>query len=207
MSANRIFLKLRIQLDNAITYGTKKRARKIARQGLKRARAEREPAEVEYFLAQRHIINEEFASAIEHLDKAIALNPKDGAAYNDRGLCMVELGIIDGAMRYFDQGIAAEPDYATVYHNKGWLLNNIGRHSEAIKCLRRALELEPDRPVTYDNLADAQRNLGDYRGALESYRKVLSMLEPGCCGEIRSAIKKEIRTLEGDLQKKKSRKT
>jgi tetratricopeptide (TPR) repeat protein len=196
MSRNSIFLALRIELDNAITYGTKKNALEIARKGLEQARKHHLPGEVEYFLAQRHIIKDECASAIEHLDKAIGFNPHDGAAYNDRALCMVELGIIDDAIRYFDRGISVEPDYATIYHNKGWLLNNIGRHTEAIRCFRKALELEPDRPVTYDNLADAQRNLGDNKGALESYRKVLALLRPGCCGKIRAQIAKEIRLLE-----------
>jgi tetratricopeptide (TPR) repeat protein len=203
MDTNSIFLKLRIALDNAITYGSKKRALELARQGLAQARRQQIHGEVEYFLAQRHIIKEEFAGAIEHLDKAITLNPHDGAAYNDRALCMVELGIIDEAMRYFDKGIEVEPDYATIYHNKGWLLNNIGRHTEAIGCFRTALRLDPDRPVTYDNLADAERNLGHYAAALESYRRVLAMLEPGRCRKIRAQIGKEIRILESELRPKR----
>jgi tetratricopeptide (TPR) repeat protein len=200
MNNNENFLKLRIELDNAITYGSKKRAIEIARQGLVLARTQQVPGEVEYFLAQRHIVKEKFASAIEHLDKAIKLNPRDGAAYNDRALCMVELGIIDEALRYFDKGIEVEPDYATVYHNKGWLLNHIGRHTEAISCFRTALELDPVRAVTYDNLADAQHNLGNYTAALASYRKVLELLAPGCCREIRAQIAKEIRILERKLR-------
>jgi tetratricopeptide (TPR) repeat protein len=203
MSKNSILLKLRIELDKAITYGTKRQALSAAAKGLAQARKKGLPGEVEYFLAQRDIIREEFAAAIEHLDKAIQLNPKDGAAYNDRALCMVELGIIDEAMRYFDKGIALEPDYATIYHNKGWLLNHIGRHTEAIRCFNKALELEPDRAVTYDNLADAQRNLGEYNAALASYRKVLELLKPGSCRKIRAAIKKEIRALEGRLRVRK----
>lgn len=183
-------------MDNAITYGTRKQALAAARRGLEAARGKHAEGEIEYFLAQRHIVREEFASAIEHLDRAIRVNPDDGAAYNDRALCMVELGIIDEAMRFFDKGIEVEPDYATIYHNKGWLLNNIGRHTEAIRCFRAALALEPGRAVTYDNLADAQRNLGDYDGALESYRMVLKLLKPGCCRRIRAAVKREIIALE-----------
>lgn len=200
MNKNSLFLKFRIDLDNAITYGTKKKSLEVAREGLTQARKLKLPGEIEYFLAQRHIIKDECASAIEHLDKAIEYNPKDGAAYNDRALCMVELGIIDKALDYFDKGIEVEPDYATIYHNKGWLLNNIGRHTEAIKCFRKALELEPDRAVTYDNLADAQRQLSDLKGALASYRKVLELLKPGSCLKIRKEIAKQIRSIEQRLR-------
>jgi len=196
MGSHSAFVKLRVDLDNAITYGTKKRSLAIVREGLAQAKARNIPAETEYFLAQRHIVRAECAGAIEHLDKAIALNPRDGAAYNDRALCMVEMGIIDKALPYFDKGIEVESDYATIRHNKGWLLNHIGRHTEAIACFRQALELEPDRAVTYDNLADAQLNLGDLRGALESYRTVLRLLAPGSCRGLRQEIGRQIRILE-----------
>ena len=190
------FATLRMELDDAITYGTRRESLALARKGAQLARLARDEAELEYFRAQVDIIQKRFASAIGHLDRAIRLNPSDGAAFNDRGLCMVELGLIDEAMPFFDKGIEAEPDYATVYHNKGWLLNNIGRHTEAIECFRAALELEPGRAVTYDNLADAQLNLGDRKGALESYRMVLSLLKPGECRAIRKLILRQIEFLE-----------
>lgn len=183
-------------MDDAITYGTKKEAGKIACQGLRQAKAKGCRQEIEYFKAQKMILQNRFVSAIEHLDKTIKYNSKDGAAYNDRALCMVEIGIIDEAFYYFDKGIAAEPDYATIYHNKGWLLNNIGRHTEAIECFKKALSLEPNRAVTYDNLADALFNLSEYKGALKSYQKVLELLKPGSCTGIRKKIIQQIKKLE-----------
>jgi tetratricopeptide (TPR) repeat protein len=189
-------LQIRLKLDEAITYESPRQAAKLAAAGLKQAKLKGLAGEKEYFLGQQEILKENYATAIEHFDAAIKHNPRDGAAYNDRALCMVELGIIDEAFAYFDQGIAVEPDYATIYHNKGWLLNNLGMHSEAVKCFRQALALEPDRPVTYDNLADALYNLGDQAGALEAYKKVLKLLKPGCCAEIKRQIRKQIKLIE-----------
>jgi len=196
MSKNSYLHKLRKVLDDAITYGTKKEARKIAQNALATAKSKNLPAQIEYFKGQLDILNEKFASAIEHFDAAIKLNPEDGAAFNDRALCMVELGIIDEAFSYFDKGIKAEPDYATIYHNKGWLLNNIGRHSEAIKYFNKALSLEPKRAVTYDNLADALHNLADYSGAYNAYQKVLKLLKPGSCRGIRKEISKKMELIK-----------
>ena len=192
-------IELRIKLDNAITYGTKKEAMRIAQEGLLESQSKGLFAEAEYFKGQVQILKNNFASAIEHFDAAIKYNPYDGASYNDRALCMVELGIIDEAIVYFDKGIAVEPDYATIYHNKGWLLNNIGRHKEAIVCFKKALSLEPNRAVTYDNLADALFNLSDYQGALKAYHRVIELLKPGSCLGIRKQVIKNIKAIEKQL--------
>jgi len=199
MGNNSYLLELRLKLDEAITYGTRSEALKLAKKYLLEALRKKLPAEVEYFLGEVEMIKENFASAIEHFDRAIKLNPVDGAAYNDRALCMVELGIIDEAMHYFDKGIEVEPDYATIYHNKGWLLNNIGRSTEAIAYFKKALELEPERAVTYDNLADALYNLKDYRGACEAYKLVIKLLKAGRCPGIRREVLKKIRALEKEV--------
>lgn len=196
MSSNKQLSKLRLELDDAITYGRPAQALKIAGEGLKKAKGQGLIAEAEYFKGQIELINEDFPAAIKHFDAAIQHNPADGAAYNDRALCMVELGIIDQALEYFQRGIEAEPDFATIHHNKGWLLNNIGRHSEAIACFKKALSLDPRRPVTYDNLADALFNLGDYPGARDAYQKALELLGPGRCADIAGEIRKRIKSIE-----------
>jgi len=203
MSKQSDLMELRIKLDEAITYGTHREAVKLAGQGLKEAEGDGLEGEVEYFKGQIEILNKNFTTAIEHFDAAIKYNPNDGAAYNDRALCMVELGIIDKAFYYFNKGIEVEPDYATIYHNKGWLLNNIGRHTEAIGCFKKALALEPNRAVTYDNLADSLFNLSDYQGALVAYKKVLELLKPGCCRDIRGQIKARIKSIETKISKNK----
>lgn len=194
--------KLRYELDDAITYGSKKESMSIAQKALRSAKRRKLPGEVEYFTGQVEMLKGHFVTAMEHFDMAVRYNPVDGAAFNDRALCMVELGVIDKAFYYFDMGIRVEPDFATVYHNKGWLLNNIGRHTEAIKCFKKALELDPSRPVTYDNLADALYNLNDYKGALAAYKKVIELLEPGKCRGIKKEIKEKIKILEKKIDGK-----
>ena len=191
--------KIRKRLDDAITYGSRQEAKRIAKNALRESEKRGLSGEVEYFKGQAELLKENYVFAIEHFDAAIKYNPNDGASYNDRALCMVELGIIDQAFHYFDKGIKVEPDYATIYHNKGWLLNNIGRHTEAIKCFKQALRLEPDRAVTYDNLADALYNLSDYKGALRAYKKVLVLLKPGCCRYIRRQVARQIKMMEDEI--------
>jgi len=169
---------LRVELDEAITYGRFRVARSLVRRGLSGARDQELLGELEYFKGQENILDEDYVGALKHFDKAIEYNPKDGASFNDRALCMMELGMIDDAFSYFNKGIKVEPDYATIYHNKGWLLNKIGRHAEAIDYFNKALELEPGRAVTYENLGDALANLGDYKDSIKAYSQAIKALKP-----------------------------
>jgi Flp pilus assembly protein TadD len=171
-------LRIRLDLDEAITYNDIDKAKQLAQAGLHAAKDKELLGEVEYFQGQIEIINENYAKAIEHFDRAIEFNPKDGASYNDRALCMVELGVIDEAFEYFDRGIQAEPDFATIYHNKGWLLNKVGRHKEAIDNFNKALELDESRAVTYENLSDAYFLSNDFTSALVYLRRALDVLNP-----------------------------
>lgn len=190
-------LNLRLELDEAITYGNTDKAKKLAQDGLTLAHKEEDLGEMEYFRGQIEILNENYKKAIEHFDKAVIYNPKDGASYNDRALCMIDLGEIHDAIKYFDKGIEVEPDFATIYHNKGWLLNNLGNYNEAIGYFRKALELDPNRAVTYENLASVYLNLDDTKLALEYYNKAINLLKPEYLN-IKRELLKQIRRIEKD---------
>ena len=192
------FARIRKELDEAITYGQFKLAKGLIIEGMREARNQEVLGEMEYFKGQACILTEDYFGGIGHFDKAVKYNPKDGASFNDRALCMVELGMTQEAFSYFDRGIEVEPDYATIYHNKGWLLNKVGRHSEAIEYFNKALGLEPDRAVTYENLGDAFRNLGNYADALKTYKKAIELLKPAY-SEIKRQLLSNIQQLEKDL--------
>jgi tetratricopeptide (TPR) repeat protein len=189
------FPKLRRKLDDAITYADFDSARQLAQEGLSSAQSQELLGEIMYFRAQREIINENYEEAINCLNLAIKYNPSDGAAYNDRALCIIELGGNQGqALADFDKGIEVEPDYASVYHNKGWYLNKLGSHQEAIPYFERTLELEPGRAVTYENLADAYLNLGATQEAIKAFRKAYQYLKPSHA-EIKGQIETKIKIL------------
>ncbi|MBF0122668.1 MAG: tetratricopeptide repeat protein [Candidatus Omnitrophica bacterium] len=189
------FTQIRRDVDEAITFNDRLKAKALAAEGLRQAQEKECLGEVMYFQAQLKIIEENFLEAICYLDQAIGYNSSDGAAFNDKALCLVELGMIDGVEELFNEGIDVEPDYATIHHNKGWFLNNLGRHREALGCFEKALKLEPGRVVTYENMADAYENIGLMAEALKSYKKALALMR--LSGPIRNQIEREIRRLEG----------
>ncbi|MCK5580711.1 MAG: tetratricopeptide repeat protein [Candidatus Omnitrophica bacterium] len=189
------FSKLRRDLDDAITYADFETARQLSEEGLVSAQRQELLGEIMYFRAQREILNEDYEEAINCLSLAIKYNPRDGAAYNDRALCIIELGGNESqALADFDKGVEVEAGYASVYHNKGWYLNKLGRHQEAIPYFEKTLELEPGRAVTYENLADTYLNLGEKQKAIEAFQAALQYLKP-CYVEIKDQLETRMKML------------
>ncbi|MCK5616988.1 tetratricopeptide repeat protein, partial [Candidatus Pacearchaeota archaeon] len=157
--------------------------------------------EIMYFKAQKEIINGNYEEAIQFLGHAIEHNQSDGAAYNDRALCLIELDADeDQVLADFDKGIEVESDYATVYHNKGWYLNQLGVHDEAILYFEKTLKLEPNRAVTYENLADAYLNLGNKQKAIEAFQKAVEVLNL-CYTDIKDQIEAKIKIITDSEQR------
>jgi len=185
---------IRVELDEAITYGDCDIAMTLAADGLNLARQQKNLAEQCYFSGQMKLLHEEYPSALDYFDRAIDHNPQDGASYNDRALCMIELGTLNGAMEYFDKGIAVEPTFATIHHNKGWFLNKLGQHNEALSCFEKALALDANRAVTYENAGNAYEHLGDSERAKLYYQQALLHLKPHY-PHIREALEQRIAAL------------
>jgi len=200
-----MFLQLRISLDDALTYGRRRLAKRLVEDALRQARQQELLGEWEYFKGQEQILKGKYFEAIAHFDRAVSYNPHDGASYNDRALCMIEIGLINEAFIYFDKGIEVEPDYANVYHNKGWLLNKVGRHKEAVVYFKKTLSLEPGRAVTFENLGNSLAHLKQYRASLAAYKKAVSFLKVGSFGikrQLVSRIRQIARKL--DVQRTKN---
>lgn len=57
--------------------------------------------------------------AIEHFNKAIALNPNDACAYNNLGVEQEAVGQPDQAMQSYDKAITLDPTLANAWENRG----------------------------------------------------------------------------------------
>lgn len=191
MSLENILLAYRIQLDEALTFQDFPLAEKIADLALHLAEKQENLAEMFYFRGQLEMLDQNYTQAIISLSRAVSINTKDGAAFNDMALCLTELGMIQEALLFFDKGISVEPDYPNIYHNKGWLLSQLGHYSEAITLFSKALSLDPRRAVTYENLGFSLENLGRTEEAAAAYQKALDFVKsnyPGIREEIQERM-------------------
>ena len=188
--------KERKELDRLITFFHFKRARRKIEKCLALAQGEGDDFFFYYFLAQKCILRQDFNKAIGYLDKALKIRKNDGCAYNDKAICMAELGKYEQALECFNEGIGKDRDCASLYHNKGWLLNMLGRYRQAVIFFKKALGIEPQRPEALYSLADTFFHLGDTKGAKIYFQKTLMLVRGKCSFVHRQAVRR-LRQIKG----------
>ena len=57
-----------------------------------------------------------------YYDKALAIDPADTDALNNKGFALGELGNYTGAIEYYDKALAIDPAYTLALNNKGLAL-------------------------------------------------------------------------------------
>jgi tetratricopeptide (TPR) repeat protein len=164
-------------LDRQITFFHFKRAKRKIEKCIKWAKKIKDNFFLNYFLAQRYILKEDFSKAIVYFNCALKIKPNDGCTYNDKALCLAELGNYQEALECFNEGIRKDKDCASLYHNKGWLLNFLGRYKEAILCFKKSLELEKKRVESLYSLADTYLHLHDKEKAKKYFKKTLKLIK------------------------------
>ena len=147
-----------------------------------------------YFLGQREVLAAHFQAAIRYFDLAIALRPKDGCTYNDKALCLAEIGKLEKALACFNEGIKRDSDCASLYQNKGWLLHLMKRYKPAILCFNKALELDHNRPEALFSLADTYQCLADNTRARHYFKAALKSVR-GKSAFVACEIAKRLRQL------------
>lgn len=103
-----------------------------------------------------------FAEALVVNDQAIAINPKAGYLYSNRGTLFEQQGDFDQATASYTKGIEVEPTLHHNYNGRGWVAYLKKQYEVAEKDFRKALSLQPtDRNV--------QENIGLALVARERY--------------------------------------
>jgi len=94
----------------------------------------------------------EYDRAIANYTKAIALDPNDAYAYNNRGLAYRKKGEHGRAITDYDKAIALNPNYFFAYYNRGNAHKKKGDKEQAIADFRKALEIDPSFQEAKDGL-------------------------------------------------------
>ena len=117
----------------------------------------------------------DYQKAIDSYEKAIALNPNDADAYNNKGVALDNLGEYQAAITCYDQAIALKPDDVNAYNNKGTALGNLGEYQAAITCYDQAIALKPNVAKAYNNKGVALVNSGEYQAAIMCYDQAIAL--------------------------------
>jgi len=111
---------------------------------------------------------------IEHMKKAIELNPQNAAALNYLGYTWAEMGVrLEEAESLILRALKIEPNDGFYIDSLGWVYYQKGDYQRAVEQLERAVELARDDPTIIEHLGDAYEKTGKMERALERYREAL----------------------------------
>lgn len=118
-----------------------------------------EPGSVRARVLRAHISNlpknHNYEAAIKDADEALKLDPKNAAAYFEKGYALLQLGRTSEALAAIEQGLALEPNNAMGRFYHAMALEKSGLIAKAIEEYQRAAALDPAlKPLVDDALAN-----------------------------------------------------
>jgi tetratricopeptide (TPR) repeat protein len=102
-----------------------------------------------------------FEQAILDCKKAIAVDPEFGNPYNDIGVYLMQLGLLDEAIPWLENAKLAkryEPKHFP-YLNLGQIYLAKGDQSKALEEFVKALDLDPENPIALKAIASMELEL------------------------------------------------
>lgn len=114
-----------------------------------------------------------FESGLTYLEKSLAIDQNQFAAYGNRGAALFALGRLEEAYDAYNQAIVLNNDYAEAYYNRGILHERFERFQEALADYRRAVELKPHYAKAHNNQGNILKKLGENKEALLSYANAI----------------------------------
>jgi tetratricopeptide (TPR) repeat protein len=116
--------------------------------------------------------------AVEHFQKALALQPESAAFHAGLGSAFYQKRRMNEAIVEYQKALEIKPDFAEAHNNLGYSLLQMGRVNEAITHFQRTLEIKPDFAETHKTLGDSLLRIGRVDEAIVHYRKAME-LRPG----------------------------
>jgi tetratricopeptide (TPR) repeat protein len=117
----------------------------------------------------------DLTSAIADYTKAIELDPKYAAAYNNRGFALYDQGDLAAAIKDYTKAIELDPKLAQLYNNRGNALSDQGDLAAAIQDYTKVIELDPNYALAYYNTAKVYALQGQVEPALPPLRRALEL--------------------------------
>lgn len=106
-------------------------------------------ADAHYLLGLLALSDKAIDQALEHIDRAIALDPTTAAFHASRAEALNAKGDLTGAASSLEAALARDDQEAGLWHHLGDLLGRLARVPEAIDVFRRAIERFPDEPTLH----------------------------------------------------------
>jgi len=114
-------------------------------------------------------------AALEWIGRALALDPKNAAAYYNRANSLQRLGRPEDALADYERALALQPRHLAALNNRGILLEKLRRPMEALASYDRALAIDADRTDTLSNRGNLLLSLKRPQEALAACERALAL--------------------------------
>ena len=114
-------------------------------------------------------------TAIELIERSIALDPLHADRYNNLGNVLVESGRLAEAIAAYQKAIDLQPGHADAYNNLGTVLRAQNRYDDAAAAYKKAIEVDPDHVDAYNNFGNLLSSRGMVREAVAYYCKAITL--------------------------------
>ncbi len=116
-----------------------------------------------------------FASALEHINHAIALDSTDYDYIMAKADLLYESGDTKNAILELDKYVNRYPEYAFGYYRRGWYKDNCEDIDGAIEDYSMTIVLDPSYAYSYLGRADMYAQKKDAESATADYQKVIEL--------------------------------
>jgi len=122
-------------------------------------------------------VNHNYGQSIEHLSRAIELDPEFSLAIKCRGAAYLRLAKAREAIADFNTVVELNPVSARAYHLRGLAYEKSGDNDKALNDFNRALELDSNYGAAYFSRANLYSKLGQAEQATEDIRMTTHLTE------------------------------
>lgn len=119
--------------------------------------------------------DQRYQKGIAYYDLAIKANPKFEVAYNNKGICLLELGEVNEGIEQFDKALAIDPTYFHAQLAKAKGLRRLEKAAESIAILEKIEADEEYEDEIFSELSSCYEQLGDAQKALENINKAIEL--------------------------------
>ncbi|MDD3993473.1 MAG: YcaO-like family protein [Desulfobacteraceae bacterium] len=133
---------------------------------------------IQFYLGTGHLAGGNTEAALEHLQRALALNPPPPEQASIRVYLasgLKEMGRWDEALAVLMKARELDPDRTDIHNLLGVCHFKRGEHEEAIACFRQVLALDPGSAMDHANLGVNYQAIGDDDSAVAAYETALSL--------------------------------
>jgi tetratricopeptide (TPR) repeat protein len=116
-----------------------------------------------------------YGSAKDAFDTAVARNPANAAAINNRGVAKARLGDLEGAVTDYTLALQRTPQDPEIVFNRANAYAAAGNLPAAIKDFTTATAMKPDYAQAFFNRGTVRAALGDTAGALSDWQFAIAV--------------------------------